>query len=94
MKNECNFRYFHEFSVINIAGMEIEVRNEGFRSLSVGLMTFYGIKLYYKAVGKIYYMCSHFPGESCHILVAFFREGRELTLHLTSEQRNTGKKTV
>lgn len=37
--------------------------------------------------------CSHFPGESCHILVAFFpREGRELTLHLTSEQRNTGKK--
>lgn len=48
--NICNFRYCHEFSVINIAEMEIEVRNEDFRSLSVCLMTFNGIKPYYKAV--------------------------------------------
>lgn len=79
----------------NLTAMEKKIRNEtqGFRSLSVGLMTFNGIKPYYKAVGKIYYMWSYFPGETCHTLVAFsFREGRELTLYSTAVQRNTEKR--
>lgn len=40
-------------------------------------------------------MCSHFLGETCHTLVAFLsREGRKLTLYLTSVQRNTEKKCL
>lgn len=54
MKNECNLRYCHECSVINMTGLEKEGGNGGFWSLSVGLMTLKRGKSYYIAMGKIY----------------------------------------
>lgn len=65
--------------------MEKKIRNKGFWSFFVDLMIFNGGKIYYKVIGKIYYMCSYFFGESCYILVVFFWEGRELIFYLIFE---------